>query len=197
MLVEPFIPFLLLVLALYATPGPATLSIAASGSTFGFRNTIAYLCGIVTGLVIIFLMIALGLGYIFSQYPMVHLVFKWLGFIYILYLAYKIAFAKPIKSEKCNKLGFWQGVPLTLLNPKAYFAVIATVAQFAKVGEEYYESFILLIIWVTILALLIDFVWAFIGAMIGSRFGKDGFSPILNIVFAVLLVGSVLVTMFL
>lgn len=197
MLVNPFIPFLLLVLALYATPGPATLSIAASGSAFGFRNTIAYTFGIVTGLVTIFLMIALGLGYIFSQYPLVHSIFKWLGFAYILYLAYKIAFAKPNKSEKCNKLGYWQGVLLSLFNPKAYFAVIATVAQFTVAGEGYYESFIVLIIWVTILTLIIDFVWAYLGAMIGSRFGSDGFSPTLNIMFSVLLVGSVVVTMFL
>lgn len=195
MLVEPFIPFLLFVLALYATPGPATISIVASGATFGFKKTIAYIFGIVTGLVIIFLMVALGLGLIFEQYPMVHSIFKWVSLLYIFYLAYKIANASSITTNSNEQLGYLQGVPLSLLNPKAYFAVIATVTQFTKQGVEYYESFIILIIWIIILATSINFIWAYIGENIGRKLMDSGFSSNLNIVFAVLLVGSVLLVM--
>ena len=196
MLVEPFIPFLLFVLALYATPGPATISIIASGATFGFKKTIAYIFGIVTGLVIIFIMVALGLGLIFQQYPTVHSIFKWVSLLYIFYLAYKIANASSITANNNQQLGYLQGVPLSLLNPKAYFAVIATVTQFTKQGAGYYESFITLIIWIVVLATTINFIWAYIGEVVGKNLIASGFSSKINIVFAVLLIGSVLLVMF-
>lgn len=184
-------------LALYATPGPATLSIAVSGATFGFRKTVPYIVGVVIGLVIIFIMVALGLGLLFTKYPTVHLLFKWLSLIYMFYLAYKIVRASSIKSNRTEQLGFLQGIPLTLLNPKAYFAVIATVTQFTKHGAEYYGSFILLIAWIIILALIIDLIWAYVGVLIGTRLASTGLSSKINILFALLLIGSVLLTMFL
>lgn len=197
MLVEPFIPFLLFVLALYATPGPATLSIAASGATFGFRKTIAYTLGTVSGLVIIFIMIALGLGLLFIQYPTVHMVFKWISLMYVFYLAYKIAMAGSMNTSNTKHLGFFQGISLTLLNPKAYFAVIATVTQFTKQGDGYTESFILLMIWIVFLAVVIDLTWAYIGGVIGNRATSTSISSKMNVLFALLLIGSVLLTMFL
>ena len=100
-------------------------------------------------------------------------------------------------SKSTGQLGFLQGIPLALLNPKAYFAVIATVSQFTKQGDEYYGSFILLIAWIIFLALIIDMIWAYVGELIGTRLASTGLSSKINILFALLLIGSVLLTMFL
>ncbi len=197
MIVEPFFSFVLFVAALYGTPGPATLSIAASGAAFGFRRTLAYVFGVLTGLVLIFIMVAVGLGVLFTQYPTVHLIFQWVSLVYILYLAYKIASSTTIKSDSPRQLGYLQGIPLALLNPKAYFAIIATVSQFAKSGDGYYERFTLIAVWAIGLTLIFDLAWAYAGSLIGSKLGSRGLSTKVNILFAVLLVASVVMTMFL
>ncbi|MEP5613919.1 MAG: LysE family translocator [Cyclobacteriaceae bacterium] len=193
---EPFFTFVLFVTALYGTPGPATLSIAASGAAFGFRRTITYVLGGLMGLVIIFIMVAFGLMVLFTEYPTVHLVFKWVSLFYIFYLAYKIATATTIKSDGPEQLGFLRGIPLALLNPKAYFAIIATVSQFVKQGDGYHESFILVVVWAISLTLVFDLAWAYTGSMIGSRLGSRGLSAKVNVLFAILLIASVVITMF-
>jgi len=197
MFVEPFLPFCLFILALYATPGPATLSIAASGGTFGFKKTIPYIFGLLTGMTIIFLMVALGLGVLFTTYPTAHKIFKWISILYMFYLAYKIARASPISSATGKRLGFFHGVFLNLLNPKAYFAVIATVAQFTNQGSDYVRSFIILAMWALSFAFTIAIVWSYLGAFISKRLSSTRISSKINLVFAVLLVGSVLVLFFL
>jgi threonine/homoserine/homoserine lactone efflux protein len=195
MFVEPFIPFLLFVLALYATPGPATLSVAASGATYGFRKTISYVFGLIAGIEIIFLLLALGLGALFNQYPTIHIIFKWVSLGYIFYLAYKIA-TSSVNSKNVKHLGFFEGILLNILNPKAYFAVIATVSQYAESGDGYYSSFIRLILWIFILVIIINFTWSYIGQLMNNKLSSTGISGKVNIVFAILLVISVLITAF-
>ena len=117
--------------------------------------------------------------------------------MYILYLAYKIATATTVKSDGPRQLGFIKGIPLALLNPKAYFAIIATVSQFVKQGEGYYENFVVVTVWSIGLTMLFDFSWAYAGSMIGSKLGSRGLSAKVNVVFAILLVASVVITMFL
>ncbi len=195
MIVEPFLPFLLFVLAVYATPGPATLSIAASGAAYGFRSTVSYIAGIILGMVIIFLLVIAGLGALFVTYPMVHIAFKWISFMYILYLAYKIAFSKKGEINTSSKpLGFLNGISLSSLNPKAYFAIIATATQFAVPGERYFQSCMVLIVWIALLTFIINFSWAYAGVLIGSRTKNQKRAMYLNWLFASLLVISVLLT---
>ena len=192
MLVEPFIPFLLFVLALYATPGPATLSIAASGSAFGFRNTIGYAFGLVIGLMIIFILVSAGLIQLFNSFPWIHTSFLIVSSVYIVYLAYKIATAPINKVSGANRLGFFQGIPLNLFNPKAYFAVLSTVVQFAGKEDTGYADFILVAGWVFILALITNLIWAFMGSIIGARFSSGTIPKKINYLFAILLILSIL-----
>lgn len=191
MIVEPFLTFVLFITALYGTPGPATLSIAASGAAFGFKRTIGYVFGGLFGLGIIFVMVYFGLVVLFTEYPIVHLIFKWASLLYIFYLAYRIATATTIKSDSPKQLGFIQGIPLAILNPKAYFAIIATVSQFVDD-----TNFVTVMVWSISLTMIFDFSWAYAGSLIGSKLGSRGLSAKVNILFATLLVVSVIITMF-
>lgn len=196
MLVEPFIPFLLLAFALFATPGPATLSIAASGAAFGFTKTVYYILGLIVGMIIIFVMVALGLGLLFDRYPLVHTIFQWVSLLYMLYLAYKIATAPPLHSAKTKPLGPLQGILLNLVNPKAYFAVIALVSQYTRPGEDYFPSFFVLMFWSMAYAFCTNLVWAYGGTFIASKLSSDKVATKINIGFAVMLVVSIVWTMF-
>ncbi|MEM8893945.1 MAG: LysE family translocator [Bacteroidota bacterium] len=196
MIVQPFIPFILLALALFATPGPATLSIAASGAAYGFNKTLRYIVGLILGMVIIFIMVASGLGLLFERYPVVHTTFQWISLVYMLYLAYKIATAPPLHTAKAKPLGPLQGITLNLVNPKAYFAVIGVVSQFTIPGEGYLQSLIVLIIWSMAMAFCTNMVWAYGGTFIASRLSNSETSSKINVVFAFLLVFSIVWAMF-
>ena len=54
--------FLLAGLALVGSPGPATLSIAATGAAFGQRRGLAYMAGILAGLAVV-MAITAGIAY--------------------------------------------------------------------------------------------------------------------------------------
>lgn len=197
MIVQPFIPFLVFVFVLYATPGPNTMSIAACGAAFGMKRSIPYVVGVIAGMILIFLLVAAGLGLIFRTYPWLEAIFKWISLIYIFYLGFKIATAGSLASKTSKEPGFFEGVLLCALNPKAYFAILATVAQFTLPGDGYYSSFILLLIRMIFLIVAINAIWLYVGVVIGARMASTGLSSKINIIFAVLLVASVLLTMFL
>ena len=181
---------------LYGTPGPATLSLAASGGAYGFRKSVPYLLGVISGVFFNFLLVALGVAYLFQNYPVVYDVFKYISLSYVLYLAYRIATSGSIKSETCSPLRFIQGVILNLLNPKAYVAALATVSQFTVPGEAYYRSTLVVIIVVMITATIVDFLWVYAGGLMGKVFSTEASARIVNIVLALVLALSVIYATF-
>lgn len=191
MLVQPFIPFLLFVLALYATPGPNTLSIAASGAAFGLKRTIPYILGILTGMVSIILASAFGLGLVFQTYPLLRSIFEWVSLGYIIFLSVRIARADARSKEVIGRFTYLDGLIICSLNPKAYFAILATVSQFYHGGTQ---ELLVMLAWLVILLVIINIFWATIGAAIKPKPGTTA-ARVVNICFAVLLFSSVVITM--
>src|SRR5215475_5632277 len=88
--------FLLAALALAGSPGPATLSLTATGAAFGARRGLLYLAGIVLGMVIVMAVVASGLIGLLLAVPGAAAIVGALAAIYFLYLAWCIATAPPI-----------------------------------------------------------------------------------------------------
>lgn len=115
------------------TPGPNNIMLTASGANYGFRRTLPHIFGIVLGCLVLFVGLALGLGSLFIQYPVLQNLLKLLGSAYLIWLAWKVATAPPpvINTQQ-------QGKPFTLLqaaafqfaNPKAWIMGIALMAGF-------------------------------------------------------------------
>ena len=53
------------------TPGPNNIMLAVSGVNFGLRRTLPHMLGIFCGLMLIVIAVGLGLGFVFSHYPLV------------------------------------------------------------------------------------------------------------------------------
>ncbi|HER27059.1 MAG TPA: hypothetical protein ENI69_08115 [Rhodospirillales bacterium] len=93
--------FVLASFALVGSPGPATLSLAALGASFGVRRGLAYLLGISSGLVVIMAITATGVMGVIFAFPGAAPVITGLGAAYILYLAYRIA-TVPMRAHECG-----------------------------------------------------------------------------------------------
>jgi len=114
--------FAVAIFFLLITPGPGVLSLAGVGSAFGYRAGWAYGTGLFVGSNGVLLAAASGLAALFLADERIRLVFTVLSTTYLLYLAAKIAFAgsKIAFIEASKPPGFWGGIALQVINPKAY-----------------------------------------------------------------------------
>lgn len=154
-------------ISMLGSPGPATMSLAASGATYGFRASLPFLGGIILGFFGNLAAAALGLGYLFVEYPAVHAVFRYASLAYILYLGVRIFFSKPAELADPRPLRFGQGIVLNLLNPKAYVAAIAAITQFTATGDAYYETMAIVIAVNLVLAFVLQLGWVYAGHLLG------------------------------
>ena len=61
------------------TPGPNNVLLTASGARFGFRRTLPHVIGISAGMGVMLLLVSLGLGALFQQWPLGQTVLRVLG----------------------------------------------------------------------------------------------------------------------
>lgn len=116
------------------TPGPNNLMLMASGANFGFVRSVPHMSGISIGFMVLMMLTGLGLGQVFELYPISHLVLKVLSAGYMLWLAWKIANAAPIRDRAGagTPMTFLQAAAFQWVNPKAW--AMALTANTVYVG---------------------------------------------------------------
>ncbi len=72
-------PLALFALVSSITPGPNNVMLASSGLTFGFRRTVPHMLGVTIGFSVMILLVGLGLGALFSQFPWLYTALKYGG----------------------------------------------------------------------------------------------------------------------
>ncbi|MEO1103745.1 MAG: LysE family translocator [Pseudomonadota bacterium] len=131
------IEFALAVLFLIITPGPGVLSTAGVGSAYGARAGLAYVGGLFAGNNLVALLVISGLAAAALAVPWLRALLLWGSALYLVYLAAKIAFAGArigfIHPERAP--GFWNGLALQPINPKAYAVNTALFSGFAFMPE--------------------------------------------------------------
>ena len=137
---EYLLGFALAGFALAGSPGPATLSLAATGAAYGARRGLRYLAGIVAGMVVVMGIIATGVAAALLAVPGVAPVVAIAAAAYILYLAYRIAAAPPLAAtvDHDRRPSFGGGLFLSLVNPKGYAAMAALFSGFVLLDESLY-----------------------------------------------------------
>ena len=82
--------------ALTGSPGPATLSLTATGAAFGIRRGLAYGAGITLGMLAVMGLTASGVVTAVLILPGLAPLVTALAALYFLYLAFRIATAPPL-----------------------------------------------------------------------------------------------------
>ena len=113
------------------TPGPTNIIMMSTGVNHGFRSTISFATGAAVGFSALIIMVALGLGRVFTENEKVTEIMTYVGAGMICYMGYKIAFSggdmEVAKSEQPN---FLHGTILQWINPKSWIACLAGVSAF-------------------------------------------------------------------
>src|SRR5262245_14791946 len=118
------------------TPGPNVVLVTASGATFGFRRTIPQMLGITLGFGLMVVAAGFGFAGLVRAEPRVHLILKYAGAAYLLYLAWRIgrAEAQSAATAQARPIGFIAAWLFTWVNPKAWVAVLGALAAFTSLG---------------------------------------------------------------
>ena len=130
-MLEVLLPLILFVFSTSITPGPNNLMIMSSGLNFGVGRSLPHLLGICLGFPAMIIAIGLGLGALFSQFPILHEIIRWVGIAYLLYLAWVIANTREVGSAEGKKpFTFLQAVAFQWVNPKGWIMAVGALAAF-------------------------------------------------------------------
>jgi homoserine/homoserine lactone efflux protein len=151
MLPLDFILFLQIIIFLFITPGTPRVVIVSYSMNYGVRNCIWTALGDVTANFIQATLVIFVLGTFFSDNPTFLNFFKWIGVIYLLYLAYDVYKSSPknINSKVIVSKSFFSffkdGFLVAGTSPKAWLFFPLIFPQFIDFNSNYVVQFIILI----------------------------------------------------
>ena len=101
------------------TPGPNNVVASYSGFNFGIIKTIPHILGVTLGFTSLVIFLSIGLINFFKLFPIIQIIIKYLGTLFLIYLSYKIAFSKSSEDGRTeNPVKFLETFLFQYLNPK-------------------------------------------------------------------------------
>ena len=151
MLPLDFILFLQIIIFLFITPGTPRIVIVSYSMNYGVRNCIWTAFGDITANFVQATLVIFVLGTFFSDNPKFLNFFKWIGVLYILYLAYDVYKSSPkdINSKIITSKSFFSffkdGFLVAGTSPKAWLFFPLIFPQFIDFNSNYIVQFFILI----------------------------------------------------
>jgi len=143
--------YLQIILFLFITPGTPRIVIISYSMNYGVQKCIWTALGDVTANIIQATLVIFVIGSFISDHPLFLSTFKWIGVIYISYLAYDIYNSRPkeINSneiyEKSFLSFFKDGFLVAGTSPKAWMFFPFIFPQFIDFSSNYIVQFLILI----------------------------------------------------
>ena len=143
--------FLQIILFLFITPGTPRIVIISYSMNYGVKKCIWTALGDVTANIIQATLVIFVIGSFISDHPLFLNIFKWIGIIYLTYLAYDIYNSRPkdINSNKISEKNFFSffkdGFLVAGTSPKAWMFFPFIFPQFIDFNSNYVAQFLILI----------------------------------------------------
>ena len=146
------------------TPGPNNVVASYSGFNFGINKTIPHILGVTLGFTSLVIFLVFGLINVFKLFPIIQIVIKYLGTIFLVYLAYKIAFSSDTnKTIVKQPIGFFETFFFQFINPKGVVVAMITVSTFVDVQFNYLRDSIIVTTVYFFMAIGSITTWSLIG----------------------------------
>ena len=171
MLPLDFILFLQIIIFLFITPGTPRVVIVSYSMNYGVKKCVWTALGDITANLIQATLVIFVLGSFFSDNPNFLNMFKWVGIIYLLYLAYDVYKSAPkdlnskIITSKSFFSFFKDGFLVAGTSPKAWLFFPLIFPQFIDFNSNYVAQFFILIITYVVL----DFISLIGYAMLAQK----------------------------
>ena len=171
MLPLDFILFLQIIIFLFITPGTPRVVIVSYSMNYGVKKCVWTALGDITANLIQATLVIFVLGSFFSDNPNFLNMLKWVGIIYLLYLAYDVYKSAPkdlnskIITSKSFFSFFKDGFLVAGTSPKAWLFFPLIFPQFIDFNSNYVAQFFILIITYVVL----DFISLIGYAMLAQK----------------------------
>ncbi len=151
MLPLDFILYLQIIIFLFVTPGSPRIVIISYSMNYGVGRCVWSALGDVSANFVQATLVIFVIGSFFSESSIFLNIFKWIGIIYLLYLAYDIYKSRPndiknkIEIKKSNLSFFKDGFIVAGTSPKAWMFFPFIFPQFIDFSSNYVSQFMILI----------------------------------------------------
>tara|TARA_B100001996_G_scaffold379730_1_gene365959 strand:- start:3493 stop:4080 length:588 start_codon:yes stop_codon:yes gene_type:complete len=174
------------------TPGPNNITASYSGFNFGFKKTIPLMLGVIFGWTLLLFLMNAGLIIIFRNYPYIQDLIKVLGSLFLVYMAYLIAFSKDSKSNKLkNPVGFFKTFLFQFINPKGIIVATFVISTFIDI-ENYVRDSIIVISFFFMIAASSIGTWCLMGRYLRKFATSEKFIRNFNYTMSFLLIVCVI-----
>jgi len=143
--------FLQIILFLFITPGTPRIVIISYSMNYGIKSCVWTALGDVTANLVQGTLVIFVIGSFFLDNPSFLNTFKWIGILYLVYLAYDIYSSVPkninssAKNEKSIFSFFKDGFLVAGTSPKAWMFFPLIFPQFIDFNANYISQFLILI----------------------------------------------------
>ena len=145
-----YILFLQIVLFLFITPGTPRIVIVSQAVNYGVKKCVWTALGDISANTIQMILVVFVIGELFANNPQILNILKWLGVIYLFYLAYdiyksKVSTINKKKEYSKNIFSFYKdGFLVAGTSPKAWMFFPLIFPQFLDFNSNYYVQFLIL-----------------------------------------------------
>ena len=143
--------FLQIILFLFITPGTPRIVIISYSMNYGVKKCVWTALGDIIANLIQATLVIFVIGSFLSDNPLILKFFKWIGIIYLIYLAYDIYSSRPKDFNSAKKIQksyfsfFKDGFLVAGTSPKAWLFFPFIFPQFIDFSGSYVIQFIILI----------------------------------------------------
>ena len=145
-----YILFIQIILFLFITPGTPRIVIVSQAVNYGVKKCIWTALGDISANTIQMVLVVFVIGGLFSNNPQILNILKWLGIIYLFYLAYDIYNSKILNINKKKNYSksifsfYKDGFLVAGTSPKAWMFFPLIFPQFLDFNSNYYVQFLIL-----------------------------------------------------
>lgn len=178
------------------TPGPNNIMLMSSGLTFGYKNTVPHMIGVILGFSLMVILVGLGIGIVFEQFSIVLSLLKIIGIIYLIWMSYKIATNTnryEIDENGASKpFSFFQAAIFQWVNPKAWIVLITAVSIFTTANDNSLVPIFIIAFLYFLAGIVACNLWTLGGVMLKKLLRNNYAIKTFNISMAVLLILSII-----
>jgi|TARA_B100000959_G_scaffold20391_1_gene19676 threonine/homoserine/homoserine lactone efflux protein len=175
------------------TPGPNNVVASYSGFNFGIKKTIPHILGVTFGFTSLVIFLSIGLINVFKLFPIIQIVIRYLGTLFLIYLAYKIAFSTTSnETQKENPVKFIETFLFQYLNPKGVTVAIIVVSTYVELGVNYISYATQIIVLAFLFSITSITLWTFVGKFLRKFATNDKFIKYFNYAMSGILLLSII-----
>ena len=175
------------------TPGPNNIMTSYTAFNFGLQKTIPTMLGVIAGWTILVVILLIGSSIAFQKFEQSQIIIKFLGSIYLIYIAYKISFVRLTSGKNSPKpVTFLNTFFFQFVNPKSIIIALTAISMFVDTKNNFYEDSMVLVLIFFIMAIGSQAAWCLMGKYLRKFATSEQFIQNFNFTMSFLLIVCVI-----